>query len=191
MGVCILTKKLGWIWRMKIRTPSFDSRTPSLIHRIWKLAATFRTLLFYIFTISFTCKCEDEMNISCLFRVIWVIFSSSFYMENMWNSGCFHVQNLGEIHIYSLSKFHQKFRVDFHMIFMCLNIHDFHTKSTLVVDRGGASFQKHPRGFEQRRKIDLQWNTNARWCTRPVVRKSRSRRAESAFQDCSIVLMAR
>ena len=123
-----------------------------LAHRIWKLAASFWTLLFYIFTISFTCKCEDEVNISCLFRVIWVIFSSSFYMENMWNSGCFHVQNLGEIHIYSLSKFHLKFRLDFHMIFMCLNIHDFHMKSTLVVDRGGASFQKHPRGFEQRRK---------------------------------------
>ena len=101
-----------------------------LAHRIWKLAASFWTLLFYIFTISFTCKCEDEVNISCLFRVIWVIFSSFFYMENRWNSGCFHVPNLCEFHIYSLSKIHLKFRLDFHMKFMCLNIHDFHMKST-------------------------------------------------------------
>ena len=104
-------------------------------HRIWKLTASFWTLFLYVFIISITCKCENEVNMSCLLRVIWVIFSSFFYMENRWNSGCFHVQNLCEFHIYSLSKFHLKFRLDFHMKFMCLNIHDFHMKSTWVVDR--------------------------------------------------------
>ena len=142
---------------------------------------------------------SSQLHVNVKMRWIYyasfVSFGSYFHLLSIWKICETRVVFMFKICVNFTSihfpNFHLKFRLDFHMIFMFLNIHDFHMKSTLMVYRGGASFQKHPRGFEQRRKINLQWNTNARWCTRPVVRKSRSRRAESAFQDCSIVLMAR
>ena len=94
---------------------------------------------------------EYFMPFSCHLGYIFIFFLYGKYVKlglfscskSGWNSHLFTFQ---------ISPKKKKFRLDFHMIFMCLNIHDFHMKSTLVVYRGGASFQKHPRGFEQRRK---------------------------------------
>ena len=57
------------------------------------------------------CYWDDEFIGKC--HISSVEFSYFFYMKNMWNSGCFYVKNLCEFHIFSVSKFHRKFRLWF------------------------------------------------------------------------------